>query len=104
MEFLGGIEEDYECAGYCTASNTRQLFSDCTKTVNEPCYEHIAGPVMLKLFGNAGIIFLVTGIILMIAWCVHYGLCCRKEKGPDYDTDYKDANYDNYNFEFKDAG
>lgn len=59
---------------------------------------------MLALFGNAGIVFLVTGIVLMCTWCCHYGLCCRKDKPKDgdYNGDYPNTNYDNYNYSYND--
>ena len=107
MNFLGDVEETYECSGFCTKADD-YMFHDCAgdeSTPSDACYTFLAGPVMMKMFGAAGIIYIVTGILLFFVWCCHYGLCCRappgaKNKGGavDYNQANPESNYDNYNY------
>lgn len=108
--YLGDVEEKYECGGYCTQQDY-YLFWDINESPpGEPCYEHLSGPEMMKMFGGPGIVFLLTGLALTFAWCIHYGLCCRKPKDAEDDpySNTKDYNQDNepmpYNGNYNNGG
>ena len=74
MEFMKIMEEDYKCSGICEKEDIF-YFSDVNEKVEKPCYKDIGGGILQGLFGNYGIIFIVSAVIILIGWCVNWGLC-----------------------------
>lgn len=81
LEYLGKIEEDYNCSGIC-AKQGIYYFSDVNKGFPESsCKQKIKDEVAGKQIGMFGFGGIAIALALCLPWLVHFPMYCLPGKG-----------------------
>ena len=81
LDLYGEIEKEYKCSGIWYQQAVYYFYSITAGEPTIQCTNKLKEDQFRDIIGGSGLVYLITGLVLLGIWIIQYGLWCRKKPG-----------------------